>query len=312
MNSDVNEAKDWRQLGREVRNWGRWGLEDEKGTRNLVSENHIRNAAGLVKSGRIFDLGIPLDETGPQYGLERRNNPMLLMSVIGGTDPPGGAFRYNDDYVFMPLQAGTQWDALSHVYYDDKYYNDISLDAVDANGAHRLGIETQAKGIVGRGVLLDVARHQGVDWLSPGEVISPELLQEVADTQGVRIEVGDVLLIRTGWRRKYLTDGNRQEFLGDEPGIGLSCCAWLSEHGISAVASDNWAMEVIPSEVPGHALPVHMILIRDMGMMIGEMFDLEELSLDCSLDNIYEFFLCAPVLKFTRAVGTPVNPLAIK
>jgi hypothetical protein len=78
------------------------------------------------------------------------------------------------------------------------------------------------------------------------------------------------------------------------------------------VASDNWALEVIPSEVIGEAFPVHMILIRDMGMMIGEMFDLEELALDCTRDNVYEFFVCAPVLKFTRAVGTPVNPLAIK
>jgi len=311
VNNEVNESMDWRELGQQVRNWGRWGADDEKGTTNLIDANQVRKAAALVKSGRIFDLGIALDELGPQDGRER-NNPLRFMSVIGGREAIGGAFRFNDDYVVMPLQAGTQWDALSHVYYDDKFYNDVSPDSVDSSGAHHLGIETQAKGIVGRGVLLDVARHLRVDWLNAGEAISPELLEEVADAQGVRIDVGDILLIRTGWRSKYLRDGNRREFLGDEPGINLGCVPWLSENGVAAVASDNWALEVIPSEVVGEAFPVHMILIRDMGMTIGEMFDLEELALDCARDDVYEFFVCAPVLKFTRAVGTPVNPLAIK
>jgi hypothetical protein len=91
VNNEVNESMDWRELGQQVRNWGRWGSDDEKGTTNLIDANQVRKAAALVKSGRIFDLGIALDELGPQDGRER-NNPLRLMSVIGGREAIGGAF----------------------------------------------------------------------------------------------------------------------------------------------------------------------------------------------------------------------------
>jgi kynurenine formamidase len=305
------EAEDWRALGRRLSNWNRWGATDERGTANLIGPEQIRSAAALARHGRVFDLGIGLDQDGPQDGSERAN-PVRLMSVIGGAEPSGGAFRFNDDYVFMPLQAATQWDALSHVYYDGLLYNNISSDKVDAAGAHCLGIETQGKGILGRGVLLDVARHLGVEWLRPGQPIGPGLLEDVAAHQAVEVGRGDILLVRTGWRLKFLTDRDRKAFLGDEPGINLQCCAWLHGLDVAAIASDNWALEVIPSTVPGEAFPVHMVLIRDMGMLIGEMFDLEDLAADCASDGVYEFLICAPVLKFTKAVGTPTNPLAVK
>jgi kynurenine formamidase len=301
----------WREIGNTLRNWGRWGTGDQRGTMNFAGPAQIRSAAALVTSGRVFDLSIPLDGAGPQEGPDRPN-PQRLMSVIGGTASGGGAFRYNDDVVFMPLQAGTQWDALSHVYYDNMLYNSVPKEAVDWAGASRLGIATQAGGVTGRGVLIDVARHLGVDWLSSGQVIGPRLLTDALRRQGTELAGGDILLIRTGWRRKYLADQDRAAFLGDEPGIGLDCCAWLAGHQVAAVASDNWALEVIPSEVGGESFPVHMVLIRDMGMMIGEMFDLEDLAQDCAGDGVYEFLLCAPVLRFTNGVGSPVSPIAIK
>jgi kynurenine formamidase len=301
----------WREIGDAVRNWGRWGADDQRGTMNLIGPAEIASAAALVTRGRVFDLSIPLDGAGPQEGPDRPN-PQRLMSVIGGAAGGGGAFRYNDDVVFMPLQAGTQWDALSHVYYDNMLYNSVPREAVDWTGARRLGIDTQAGGVTGRGVLIDVARHLAVDWLESGEVIGPSLLTDALGRQGTELADGDILLIRTGWRRKYLADQDRAAFLGDEPGIGLDCCTWLAEHNVAAVASDNWALEVVPTEAPGESFPVHMILIRDMGMMIGEMFDLEELAEDCARDGAYEFLLCAPVLRFTNGVGSPVSPIAMK
>ncbi len=310
-NHNYPATASWREIGKAVSNWGRWGPDDQRGTMNLIREEQVRRAAALVRKGVLFDLSIPLDASGPQLGSDR-GNPVRLMSVTGGAAAGGGAFRYNDDVVFMPLQAGTQWDALSHVYYDGLLYNAVPADAVNAGGAHRLGIETQSKGMAGRGVLIDVARYQGVRWLAGGQAIEPDLLENTLRSQGTDLTAGDMLLIRTGWRRKYLEDSNRATFFGDTPGISLHCCAWLRDHSIAAVASDNWALEVIPSEVPGESFPVHMVLIRDMGMMIGEMFDLEELADDCAGDGVYDFLLCAPVLKFTHGVGSPVNPIAIK
>ncbi len=92
----------------------------------------------------------------------------------------------------------------------------------------------------------------------------------------------------------------------------MACVDWLSQKGVAAVCSDNWAIEVLPGEIEGELLNVHMVLIRDMGMTLGEILDFEELSADCEQDGVYEFFFCAPPLKFTGGVGSPINPLAIK
>lgn len=301
----------WRETGQAVRNWGRWGPGDQRGTMNLVGAEQIRRAAAAVSAGKIFDLSIPLDSRGPQDG-SGRSNPVRLMSVIGGAADGGGAFRYNDDYVFMPLQAGTQWDALCHVYYDGLMYNAVPASAVDAAGARRLGVETQSPGVAGRAVLADVARHEGVRWLPGGTVIGPWLLENTLRDQGSELAAGDILLVRTGWLRMFTEQRDREAFFATEPGLSWQCCTWLHEHEVAAVASDNWALEVLPSEVPGESFPAHMILIRDMGMMIGEMFDLDALADDCAADGTYESLLCAPVLRFTGGAGTPVSPIAIK
>ena len=100
--------------------------------------------------------------------------------------------------------------------------------------------------------------------------------------------------------------------MAGEPGLGQDCCDWLHEREVAAVASDNWAIEVLPGEDPNATLQVHMVLIRDMGMTLGEILDLEELAADCAADGVYEFFFCAPPLKVTQGVGSPINPLAIK
>ena len=124
---------------------------------------------------------------------------------------------------------------------------------------------------------------------------------------------GDILVVRTGWRRKFLSDGDAASFMAGEPGLGLACCEWLHDHDVAAVCSDNWAIEVLPGEVEGEMLPVHMVLIRDMGMTLGEILDFEELAEDCAADGRLRVpLLTAPPIKFRRAVGSPINPLAIK
>lgn len=302
---------DFRTIGQRVSNWGRWGADDERGTVNLITPERLVTAAGLVRRGVTFDLGIPLDAAGPQPG-GGRINPVRLMSETGADQVFPGAFRYADDYVFMPLQAGSQWDALGHVFYDGKLYNGYDVDNVSVHGAKRCSIDKQAKGIAGRGVLLDIARLAGVDWLEAGHVITPDDLDRAAEQHGVEVREGDILLFRTGWRKKFRTDANAVEFMAGEPGLGMACVEWLHAHGVAAVCSDNWAIEVLPGEIEGEVLNVHMVLIRDMGMTLGEILDFEELAADCAQDGVYEFFFCAPPLKFTNGVGSPINPLAFK
>jgi kynurenine formamidase len=302
----------FRSIGARLSNWGRWGKDDERGTTNLITPERIVEAARLIRTGRIFDLGINFGSDGPQPGGSRMN-PVLLVSETG-TDQNQfpGAFHYADDYIFMPLQAASQWDALAHVHYDGMLYNGFPSSAVTPHGAHHCSIDKQGKGITGRGVLLDIARLRGVKWMQQGEVITPEELDAAAKAHGVAIRSGDILLIRTGWRLKFLEERNAAKWQEGEPGIGLACCEWLSKHEVAVVCCDNMAVEVLPGEVETEILPVHMVLLRDMGMTLGEILDFEELAADCARDGVYEFFFCGPPIKFSRALGSPINPLAIK
>lgn len=303
--------EDFRSIGKELSNWGRFGPDDERGTLNLVTPERLVRAAGLVRSGKAFELGIPFDRHGPQTGTGRIN-PVRLMAETGADPLFPGAFRFSDDYVFMPLQAASQWDALAHVHYDGRMYNGYPADEITVRGARRNSIDRLGPSIAGRGVLLDIARLRGVDWLAKGEIITPEDLERAATVEGVAIEPGDILLIRTGWRLKFIRDHSAEEFSSGEPGLGMEAAKWLRQHDVAAVCSDNWGIEVFPGEYEDEVLTVHLVLIRDVGMTLGEIFDFENLAADCAEDGVYDFFFSAPPLRFTGAVGSPVNPLALK
>ena len=222
-----------------------------------------------------------------------------------------GPMRFNDDMIIMPLQAATQWDALSHVYYEDKLYNGFPANSVTSLGAFHCGIDkVDGKGITSRGVLLDIVRLRGVEtFCELGDPITPAELDEAARTQGVTVERGDIVLVRTGWWARFLQTGD-----GTEPGAGLdwTCASWLHDHEVAAVAADNLMVENPVSGVDGAILPMHMLCLRDMGLMLGEYWDLTALAEDCAADGVYEFQLIAPPLRVTGAVGSPVNPIAIK
>src|SRR3954471_24854566 len=156
-----------------LKNWGKWGAEDQTGTLNYVTPEDIVRAASLIRTGKAFALGIPLDNHGPQSGLfGGRWNPIHTM-LATGTDAIAGRqdwnkLRYADDAINMPVQAATHWDSLGHIFYEDKAYNGHDAKEVDARGLHVLGIEHSKNKMIGRGVLLDVPRFKGVDWLDDG------------------------------------------------------------------------------------------------------------------------------------------------
>lgn len=332
MTNEKASLADFRQVAEAVRNWGRWGPDDQFGTMNFITNDLVHTSAGLVRTGKVFSLGVSFDSAGPQGTTAPfRTNPIHLMTIDGGDAASfaqhvkgwdhsvaaalgamfdDGLMRFNDDYIIMPLQAATQWDALSHVYYEDQLFNGYPADTVTSFGATRLGIETIGRrGIVTRGVLLDVARARDVSYIELGSPITPEELEDVAARQGCEIRSGDILLIRTGWWERFLATRD-----GAAHGSGLSwrCAAWLHEHDIAAVAADNVAVEGSDAEVDGVFLPLHCLCLRDMGMMFGEMWDLGALSRDCLTDGVYEFQLVAQPLLVTGGVGSPLNPMAIK
>ncbi len=302
-----------RALAPKVSNWGRWGKDDERGTINFITPEVVRRAASCVRRGQVFSLGLKFGADGPQIGQGGRVNPLHLMSAVNGAigpDPDG--FRYADDVVVMPLQCATQWDSLAHVHYGGQLYNGFSAETITPAGAARNAIDKVGNGIVSRGVLLDLARAAGVERLPPGKVITPAELEAAERAQGVRAESGDVLLLRTGHLGVFKHDGDRVGYMRQMPGLGVACVEWLHARQVAAVATDTNAVEVIPFEDPTTPLPVHLLCIRDMGLTLGEMFDLDELAADCAGDGVWDCLLSAPPLKVTGGVGSPLNPLAVK
>jgi kynurenine formamidase len=305
-------------------NWGRWGADDERGTLNHVTADAIVRAASLVKKGRSISLALPFDENGPQRGTFNRFNPIHLMTrdgadVIANTsvrDFYGGTDRYfrgTDDLVILPLQSGTQWDSLAHVVFENKIYNGYPADQVSSKGALRNGVSSGASDMVGRGVLLDMPRSMGVPWLEPGTAIGADDLDRAAERQGVEIRQGDFVFVRTGAIAQVLDRGEWGDYAGGAaPGLGLRSIDWVAGHELAAVATDTWGMEVLPNETPDVFQPLHIVFIAHLGLWVGEIWDLEALAEDCAVDGVYEFLFCGPPLPFTHAVGSPLNPMAIK
>lgn len=309
------KSVDFDKMAEGIRNWGRWGPEDQRGTLNHIDPAALCRAAAEVRSGKMFSLGLNFDQNGPQFG-GFRFNPMHYMTAIDQIHNP--AFprsRFNDDVIHMPLQCATQWDALSHVHYDDQFYNGFSIhDHLGTGGAAKCGVEHMAKpGVASRGVLLDIAKLQGVDILPGDFAITPDHLNAAAAAQGVTIEQGDIVVVRTGQIGKF-TRGSREEFFNGQPGCHHTCAEWLYDKSAAAIAADNVAVEVMNAETYGDEmmLPMHLLCLRDMGLPFGEMFDLDALAADCAQDGQYTFMLVAPPLPVTHAVGSAINPIAMK
>jgi len=304
-----------REMATKVSNWGRWGPADELGTLNLISPDAVRRGAACVRTGRAFTLGCTFGHDGPQVGdFVGRFNPHHYMTAVGTGFGEFPGFEFNDDVIVMPLQSSTQWDSLAHVQYDNRLYNDVPADqAVNSYGAFKCGIDRQAEvAYASRGVLLDIARARGVERLTTGTVITPDDLDAALDAAGLRIEPGDVLLLRTGHITTWTVDGDRPGFNYGAPGIGMDVVPWLRAHDVAAIASDTTLVEVMPSEDARLISPVHLLTIRDMGLPLGEIFDLEGLAADCADDGVYELQFVAQPLKVAQGIGSPINPIAIK
>ncbi len=306
--------------GKQLSNWGKWGKSDELGVLNYIKPEDIVDAAKLIKKGKVFRLGLELDENGPQKGLfGGRYNPLHKMLATGtdavqGIQEPLVGIRYADDKINLPTQAASQWDALSHVFAGDQMWNGYSATLVDSRGAHKNGIEKFANKMVGRGVLLDVARYKGKKRLADGYGITIRDLNATAKKQGVEIKRGDFVIVNTGQMADCLDNGEWGGYGGgDAPGLAFETVDWIHEKQIAGICSDTWGIEVRPNEtVDGTNQPWHWVTIPYIGIVHGEIWYLRELVEDCAKDGVYEFFLCAPPLVISRGTGSPINPQAIK
>lgn len=318
MDITVNRAAIY-EAAEKLSNWGRWGKDDQIGTLNLITEEHIKDAAGLIRKGKTFALGLPLDEKIQSGLFGGRWNPIHTMlatgtdAVAGNQDIGKAYLRYADDAVNLPCQCSTQWDALAHIFLDDKMYNGYPATLVDVNGAKKLGIEHTRDKMVGRGVLLDVARWKGVDSLDDGYAITNADLDATASAQGVEIRTADFVIVRTGHQERCLLADDWTGYGGgDAPGLAFETCYWIRQHDIAAICADTWGCEVRPNETDEANQPWHWVVIPAIGITMGEIFYLKDLAEDCAQDGVYEFFFCAPPMNLPGGCGSPINPQAIK
>jgi kynurenine formamidase len=301
-----------KQLAQRLSNWGRWGDDDQRGTLNFITPEAVRRGVAAVRRGVSFSLSIPYDEDGPQTGvIPGRINPRRTMTAVNAafTGDPSD-FTTSDDAFEMGAQAATHWDALAHVGYEGLLYNDTPDTVVTDAGAARLGIEHYGP-IVTRGVLLDIARLLGVEYFEDAHAITDDDLSTAERQAGVSVERGDILLVRTG-QMEWLRRGDKRRFSDPSPGIGIAAIEYLHDKEVAAVATDTLVFEVWPSEDPAALLPVHMIDLRDLGLVQGQLWNLDELAADCAADGVHECLLAATPLPLTHAVGGPVAPTATK
>jgi kynurenine formamidase len=309
--------QDFDAVAAHVRNWGRWGKDDVRGSLNHIGPEALKNAAAEIRDGKMFSLSLSFDKDGPQNDVYRFNPKLTITQVTQHLDQKGVA-TMSDDKIEMPLQAATQWDAFSHMHYEGEMYNGCKVcDSISETGATQHGVEHLANpGIVARGVLLDAARYFKAERLEPGHTLKVDDLCAILKAQNTDVRPGDIVLVRTGHIRHFTIDKNRDAFHGDGAGLHAECAGWLYDVNAAAVAADNVAVERV--EMAAFAgdgkmpMPLHMLCLRDMGMPLGEMFDMEALAADCAADGRYTFMLTAPPLAFTGAVGSPVNPIALK
>jgi len=314
--ADIHAAAD------RLKNWGRFGAADEIGTLNFTTAADIVAAARLVQKGKVMSLALAFDHRGPQgakssYGSIGRFNPIHVM-LRTGTDAYSGVLDHRkirgaDDIIIMPMQCGTQWDGLGHIFYGDHMWNGYDCRTVTSAGAQKCGIEQTRERMVGRGVLFDIPRMLGEKYLPDGFGITCEMLDRAERHFGAPIRRGDFLLVRTGQIEAKVEAGNWDGYPGgDAPGLAFETLDWLHRKEVAAIATDTWGVEVRPNETDEAAQPWHWISIPIMGLTVGEIFWMAELASDCADDKRYEFMFVAPALPVTGAVGSPVNPLAIK
>jgi kynurenine formamidase len=295
-----------------VKNWGRWGPDDERGTLNYLTPDKVASAAGLVRSGRQVSMAIPINKTaGPD-----NPNQAIHLIVQGHDIDVSSGLSFALDYLGMAFHGDchTHIDALNHIAYKGLTYNGRPAnEVITSRGGTRLDIANLATGLVGRGVLYDIPRLRGVKWLEPGEAVTRAELEACEKTFGIAAGEGDIFVFRTGHHRRRLELGawdNGYPPGEGKPGLHVDTVPWMHERRIAAFLPDGDG-ETIPSNVEGMLYPIHPLQITAMGMTTADSLQFEDLATACLEEGRLEFLVVGLPLRLPGGTGSPWNPIAI-
>jgi kynurenine formamidase len=296
-----------------VKNWGRWGPDDQLGTLNYITPEMVRGAAGLVRSGRQVSMEIPINTVA---GPDNPNPANHFVSQAHDIDIGSSGLRFGLDYLGMACHGDchTHVDALCHVSYKGQVYGGKpAQEVLTSMGATTLDITSYGNGLVGRGVLLDIPRFRGVKWLEPGEAVTRAELEACEEAQGVQLGEGDTFVFRTGHHRRRLELGAWDN--GCPPGDGkaglhVDTVPWMHERRIAAFLPDGDG-EAVPSTVEGMLYPIHPLQIVAMGMLASDSLQFEDLAKASEAEGRFEFMVVGLPLRLPGGTGSPWNPIAI-
>lgn len=306
------------------KNWGKWGKEDQVGALNYLDNEQVLRGVATIKTGERFTLQLPMTHgVGPVFPGRVPVQHFMAQDQSayssGKIDHLSGGMKYSDDAVFMYLQGTTHVDALGHAWYNNEVYNGKSADTT-VHGHNFVDVgQIGEVAIAGRAVLLDVGKLLGDKngRLAPNTCIHLPELKQTAKAQNVVIEKRDILLIRTGSMGRFYDEKDHENWDAmTEPGLCYSheLVSWLNEMEIPVVASDNLAIEKAVQTIEGESfvIPLHGALIRDLGIVLSEIYWLDDLAASSAKDGRYSFFFNAAPLKMKGGTGAPVNPIVIK
>jgi kynurenine formamidase len=299
---------EFQQLFREVTNWDHWPERPEVGALHFITAERIAAAAGLVRRGVTVSLGRPLNT---QAGIDNPEPAHHEMTMLTDVDIGSGSVRFTKDYIGVDYhnEGHSHIDALCHVAYQGRFYGGITDAKVTSRGAAAGAISLLRDGLVGRGVLLDIPRARGVRWLEPGEHVFPDDLDAAERAQGVNVEAGDILLVRTGHARR-LSEVTPWETSKRKAGLHPSAARFLADRRVAALGSDG-NNDTAPSTTEGVAFPIHVLAINAMGVHLLDYLQFEDLVPLCEAAERWAFLFVASPLRIVGGTGSPVNPIAI-
>jgi kynurenine formamidase len=324
MNEGYSKSQELRMsqvLAGAPSNWGRWGEDDEVGSLNFLTPEEVLRGIRSARQGKVITCGELIgnpkgDPMWPGRLPSLRENVRDKGDYIDGTVEafPGGV-EFADDKISMFLQGSTQVDALGHVWYDDKMWNGFPATETVGGMKKASVLPIADRGIVGRGVLLDLAAYKGKFALDKGDFLGLEDILGCAEKQGVTIEKHDILCLRIGFLQLLYVQGP-EEFYEDfnEPGLTYSAelVDWFHKMEIPCFATDTISNETELDPEVGVQIPLHCALMRNLGIVFTEICNFEELAKDCHEDGQWDFMFMASPLKVLEATGAPLNVMAIK